>query len=234
MSEPSLRIDLSAAAEAWTGLGAKEARRLVVRCVNQNSAMMDLKAAIRCMEILAAIDATAGGIQNNEDGLLGQALFTHALIAYVRATHSSGPRGPQDITAGLTVAQKAQHKALCDLRNKAVAHFGPAATPKGPMYDERLVLRMAPDGDIPHYVGNRFNYQGGLSTALHDLALTGAEILTKRRDASFGLLVAHLMEHQALVLEALRHRFDPEAFFQSPMADSFEGGEVELTVRRPA
>jgi len=54
------------------------------------------------------------------------ALLNSAIVFYVRATKSgSRHRRTFDLRSGFSADQRADHATLCDLRDDAIAHFGP-------------------------------------------------------------------------------------------------------------
>lgn len=70
-----------------------------------------------------------------------QALTYSAVILYVRATKSSSKhRGVLDLSKQFNPAEAEFHKHLCDLRDDAIAHFGPGAMPNGSAWHEERAL----------------------------------------------------------------------------------------------
>jgi hypothetical protein len=79
---------------------------------------------------------------------VGLSLLYSAVIMYARATKSSSKhRRTFDIRDQLTPDELATHNMLCDLRDDAVAHFGPGGRYQGPAWQkEGAFLIGEPDG----------------------------------------------------------------------------------------
>lgn len=70
----------------------------------------------------AALHSEAG----SNDQVLAISLMTSAIITYVRATKSgSKHRKRFDLIPKFSQPEKSRHKALCELRDGALAHYGP-------------------------------------------------------------------------------------------------------------
>ena len=124
--------------------------RLVRRAFAAMSVRTDLDRAERALEELEQYEAARpmGITDDVRPGFLAAALLNHALIHYVRATHSQAvSRFNVGTTRGFDPAQRAAHERLVQLRDKAVAHYGPGIFYGGePWHSDRVVLLMPASG----------------------------------------------------------------------------------------
>lgn len=85
-----------------------------------------------------AVVAGAGSLAENSF----YALFQSALLLYVRATKTdSKHRASFDFRKDYDTEEKRKHKMLCDLRDEAIAHYGPGGVSNGPaLQDDGVFL----------------------------------------------------------------------------------------------
>lgn len=169
------------------------------------------------------------------------ALMSHMIILYVRATKTTqSARKTFDIRPRMSPEERDFHKQVCDLRDKAVAHFG-----NGGSYDGTSLVRetayMKPvPGDMKFGVVTRRIMQDpqltarlveqiGVAIGIFD-AIKG-----KKQDAVVNMLVAHMEDSDELVATLNRHPFDAEAFLgsQEEAAAFYEAPIMEIRRGNP-
>lgn len=178
----------------------------------------DLLEAKRAIDTLHEVNKNTG-----ERARFAAALMTHAIAMYARATISdqSGRRSI-DVTISFSKDLKQKHMEMVDLRNTIIAHYGiPRGEHASRWNDERTVLRWHPEGRSFSYLSRR---AGFLAETVNDLS-----VLTRHA----GMAVASAIEERGLKLQAKlkkyeespevaavaqRHRFEPEDYYESPVA----------------
>jgi hypothetical protein len=126
----------------------KKFANLVHRYFASLSSELDLSQAFDQLELASNLKdpepVTETVHQAPEEAMLLGALFTSALLLYTRATQTSSKhRQSLPIRESYSDDQKVAHKEMMDLRNDAVAHYGPGDNLKdGLVADEQLNLRI--------------------------------------------------------------------------------------------
>jgi len=146
------QLDLSALAELVLAKGRhKKLGRLIRKALSIASAQKDLVDAGECLRVLNPLLARSPQPTSfpQDSGVIGGALFAHAVVLYSRATDTS--TSERDKWFGIELLsdeQRPHHRELMQLRNEVVAHFGRSkAGPAGPSVRDVLVLKQAPKGN---------------------------------------------------------------------------------------
>lgn len=139
-------IDLVAVASALPPQH-KRLSRHILRLRDIHSARTDLKLALDFVDSLkqikqVAMAAEAGAVSEN----CAIALFYSAIVLYARATKTtSAHRRAFDFRKQFSDSELKAHRVLCDLRDDAIAHFGPGGSYVGPAWQKEGVF--LPRGD---------------------------------------------------------------------------------------
>lgn len=169
--------------------------------------------------------------QDPVDAFVGQSLQVNAVLHYCRATHSSSKvRSTIQLRPKLSDNDWQKHRALCALRDDAIAHHGPGPDSERSWIEEKLVVRFE-DGAfriIP--VFTRANYLAWVSVALHDLlpqvqAIVDSALAEKQNLLVEAIVSASDVDGVSIISQGFsaadffRNSGDPEVFM-SP-----EGGQ---------
>ncbi|WP_156367762.1 hypothetical protein [Brevundimonas sp. Leaf363] len=202
------------------------------------SVIRDLTHAREVMRILGEHQAKeTPGRQTLDSALLGRALFNQALLLYVGATKTvSHSRPPFDGWRMYSENDRKRHKVICDLRDNAIAHYGPGGELlRQPWVEDRLALVVNSQTDMLHLKPcyKISATKGVLSDdlrALIELALSLAELrVNPKAEDLFNLLRT---EHGAGQDLLEKSPFDPMKFFDNePAAAAFwETGPSETNM----
>ncbi|OQW60167.1 MAG: hypothetical protein A4S17_10690 [Proteobacteria bacterium HN_bin10] len=100
----------------------------------------DLTMAPECLDALEKFLAARS--DNFNQVITEAALLSSAILPDVRGTNTaSRERRKFDLLSKFGDEQKAIHKELCDLRNKAIAHFGSGGCYQGEWQIEQVILQ---------------------------------------------------------------------------------------------
>lgn len=156
--------------------------------------------------------------QDAADALVGQSLQVNAVLHYCRATHSSSKvRSTIQLQPKLSAEDWRKHRAICALRDDAIAHHGAGPDAEKTWIEEKLVLRIEDDIFTLSSVFKRANYRAWVAVTLNELLpqvqLIVATALNKKRtlllDAIKGVSDA---DGAAITSE----KFKSETFFEGP------------------
>lgn len=107
----------------------------------------DLMMARECLD---ALDASLDGPFEDTDmhtSIIEASLLSNAVVLYARATKTtSDERRPHDLRAKFSPEEKIVHRELCDLRDKAIAHFGSGGSYSGEWKVELVILDITDEG----------------------------------------------------------------------------------------
>lgn len=216
-------IDLMAAATALP-----EKYKLVGHLIRQtcdaNSICTDLSTALDMVETLIAMLPGAG---NDPDGKPNRAsncalaLINTAVILYARATKtSSDHRRSFDFRSQFTPEERQVHKRLCDLRDKAIAHFGPGDSYGGPPWQiEALYIPLDRPNDLKIMMASRrLIKQREFQIVLREQIKCALALATAEAQKRNGLLVEELNKNvgdERLVELLHEHRVNLLQFFET-------------------
>lgn len=188
--------------------------------------LQDAHSAQKDLELSGVILATAFNFMQNsasalprrqdrDEGLIVGSLFTNALLHYVRATKSkSDTRKTFKVTNGWTENDLEKHAELTQLRDSAVAHFGPGR--KSFWAEERLILCESADLKMVKFVNSRSNYRQYYFDILKDcldVALQSIDMIVDRKGIDlFEEIIKHSLDH-TLLYSLPQCNFDPNSFF---------------------
>lgn len=173
-------LDLVLAAEALPEQHSK-LKRLIFQLRDSHSIRTDLSLAmdfVGTMRVLHsdAADDQVGGIAENSF----LALFYSSLLLYARSTKTQHDhRISFDFRKEYDDEQKVKHDVLCDLRDKALAHYGPGGRYNGPAFQKDGVF-------IPYYAGT----DGRIMTASHRLVIQPQLIVDLQQMVHRALMLA--------------------------------------------
>ncbi len=103
----------------------------------------DLMMARECLDALDASPAT----DDMAKSITEASLLSNAVVLYARATKTkSDERRDYDLRAKFSPEEKIVHRELCDLRDKAIAHFGSGGSYAGEWKVELVVLDVTDEG----------------------------------------------------------------------------------------
>lgn len=154
---PDSVYDLTAFAERLT----KERRfkplaGKIRRAQDLASLHADLVMAVECLDALAALLATPPADDKLNKSITEASLLCNAVVLYARATKTkSDERKDCDLRPKFSPEQKTVHRELCDLRDKAIAHFGSGGSYLGDWQVERVVLDATIVDDVRVAVATR-------------------------------------------------------------------------------
>lgn len=156
-------FDLSLVADRMTGgkhaQFVKAVRVFHAAC----SVALDLRAVRLSVDELIRIDRAE---LSPELSHLGQALLTHAVINYARATHSQAiTRFNVGVTKAYDARQRSLHNDIIVLRDKCLAHFGTGDL----WHDERVLYLETDQGKSVTTAHRRINYRQDTIDALDEL-----------------------------------------------------------------
>ncbi len=146
-------------------------------------------------------------------------IMSWAIVLYARATHSeSRSRRTESVLDALNEEQRASHKLLIDLRNGALAHFGPGPDLSSPWSKDATVLRVGGTQKIKIYTPvRRQRHSRAVNEALRSnlpAVKDALAALRRRRDERFYDEFERLFRPNWRILKSLdRYPFDWESFF---------------------
>lgn len=201
-------------------------RGLIKQAADVQSAIRDLETSQKILGMLAQLDAPYNGPprpQQIEVGLTGQSLLTTAVLMYVRATKSeSKHRNTLQVAQSYTPELLRLHRKLSELRDNAIAHFGPGPREARYWIDERFIYILGNGRakfDFPYI---RTNYQAWAAEALHTLLPAAISYSAGKYNQYatllFGMLDDAIAGNNLLACEEMRAmmnqcRFDANSFF---------------------
>jgi len=116
----------------------------------------DLIMAGECLDALDALIAQPTAEDDFAKNITEASLLSNAVVLYVRATKTeSDERRGFDLRSRFSTEQKIVHQELCDLRDKAIAHFGSGGSYAGEWKVERVVLDVTDAADARVAVATR-------------------------------------------------------------------------------
>lgn len=174
------------------------------------------------IELREVVDkGRAGELTAEKRGVIGGALFAHAMLLYARATETSPiDRWKWFGRDMLSEEQRRWHKQVMEYRDKVLAHFGRGeAQSDGPSVKMALIMREPLPGSKTIEVGffeSRANTRASLSTKLYLLVDATLELARKgfenRLQEMHDELHAAAQKDPKIGLIAQAHPFDREAF----------------------
>jgi hypothetical protein len=155
-------------------------------------------------------------MQENSDGDmpsdLANALLTHAIVIYSRATHTTSKhRYLVGVTKAYTKEQKKLHKVIVDLRDNCLAHWGPGLDR---WYDERIIYIETDNSAGLTNVHRRTNYDHRIIFVLNELvtlAIPFVKTLQLERAAELGNIMPSISKEMNKLVDA--SPFDIKAFY---------------------
>ncbi len=116
----------------------------------------DLIMASECLDALEVLMAQSAADDDFAKNITGVSLLSNAVILYARATKTeSDERRGFDLRSRFSPEEKVVHQELCDLRDKAIAHFGSGGSYTGEWKVERVVLDVTDAADARVAVATR-------------------------------------------------------------------------------
>jgi hypothetical protein len=228
-------IDLVAAAEALPP-EQRKLKDLILRLRDAHSIKTDLTLAtdfVASMHLIqdAASKASSGDVAENSY----LALLYTTIVLYVRATKtSSDHRRSFNFLKSFDAEERASHQILCDLRDDAIAHFGPGGSYRGtPWQVEGVFIPIGPGAD-----GNIMTASRRLVINPQIVAMIGKQVhralmvalrITHEQDKAVAAEINALVEADAIFLNDLRNSTTTLAdFFNSreAAADILSGPRV--------
>ncbi len=128
----------------------------IQRAQDLSSLHADLVMATECLDALDALLAAPPQDDNLIKSITEASLLSNAVVLYARATKTtSDERRGYDPRDKFNPEQKIVHQELCDLRDKAIAHFGSGGSYTGEWKVERVVLDASVGEDVRVGVATR-------------------------------------------------------------------------------
>jgi len=222
-------IDLVAAAEALPP-EQRKLKDLILRLRDAHSIKTDLLLAtdfVTSMSVIhdAASKADAGDAAENSY----LALLYTTIVLYVRATKtSSRHRRSFDFVKSFDAEQRVAHKTMCDLRDEAIAHYGPGGSYRGsPWQMEGVFIPTDPGAD------------GNIMTVSRRLVINPQVAAMIRKQVHRALMIALRMTQEqdeavAAEINALG-KADPTFFsnlrgFSTTLADFFDDQDAAAEI----
>lgn len=214
-------IDLVAAAEALPAKHRK-LKDLILRLRDAHSIKTDLMLAT---DFVTSMNAIHNAASTSEAGDAAEnsylALLYTTIVLYARATKtSSAHRRSFDFIKWFSAEQRSAHKTLCDLRDEAIAHYGPGGSYRGsPWQVEGVFLPIGAGAD------------GVIMTASQRLVIAPqvAAMLGKQVHRALMIAVRITQEQDLAVVDEINALgdADPGFFsnlrkFSTTLADFFE------------
>lgn len=203
-------IDLVAAAEALP-LEQSKLKGLILRLRDAHSIKTDLMLAndfVSSMRVIHDAASRSGAGDAAENSYL--ALLYTAIVLYVRATKtSSRHRRSFDFVKLFDAEQRVAHKTMCDLRDEAIAHYGPGGSYRGaPWQAEGVFIPIGPksDGNIMT-VSRRLVINPQLAAMIGrqvHRALMVAERMTQEKDEAVAAEINAIANTDPTFLDELR------------------------------
>lgn len=216
----------------------KKIAGLLRAVMSARSARIDLKQALRCVELVRQTDRPYGatsGAQPADEGLVAGALLNNAIIRYVRSTKSSSAfRSEIQIVPHLDATRKALHDDLCKVRDEALAHFGPGPTGRPPWADDKLMLVFDGATFEERSFWTRANYYAWTVAALHELIPTAIDLTNSIEAKKKAALFEELSKLPNLIEKLRDFQFDPADLFAGNAEEiaTFWAGETSTNTSR--
>ncbi|MGO6966583.1 hypothetical protein [Rhizobium leguminosarum] len=180
------------------------------------SILRDLRAAELSLRTIEAIQSSQ---EMRMD--FGQALFTHAVLCYCRATISrADARRRIDVDKkAFTPEQFKKHLDIKNLRSTAMAHYHKGLGRHGDIWvDDRVAIRPV-DGRISSIdIYKRTNFRADAAHDLFELLTAAISYVSSeriRRKTSLDEAIAVAITKDEAFLDRLKaHSFDPDLYFQ--------------------
>lgn len=199
----------------------------------------DLKHAL---ESLDAIDALGDVASDDFRGVITQsALMNNALVLYARATKTtSKERRGFDLATRFSAKQKVVHQELCDLRDRAIAHFGSGGSYRGEWQAELVVLQVKGREARPGLITRRKTLDKLLVQRAREQIEAASAHLAVATTEKFNELSAELDraadDAPEFFKEVERHPLNLNVFLASPDAAdvaraSFDQGQAKGAVK---
>ena len=150
---------------------------LIHSAQSYESAAHDLRTALECLDILrlggpVEISEVKGLAATRVKGEVRAALMMRAVFLYTRTVDSQfNRRNTNGLLKGLSVAQRAAHDTIREIRNSAFAHFGHEATFSSPWNKEALIISIF---DVESYYSLAYSRQN----VQNDAAVKLAEVVS--------------------------------------------------------
>ncbi|MBY5850585.1 hypothetical protein [Rhizobium ruizarguesonis] len=180
------------------------------------SILRDLRAAEASLRTLEAIQLTP---EMRVD--FAQALFTHAVLCYCRATVSetNARRRINVDTKAFTPEQFKKHLDIKNLRSTAMAHYHKGLGKHGDIWVHDKVAMRPVDGRLSSIdIFKRTNYRADAAHDLFELLTVAISYVSSermRRKTSLDEAIAVAITKDEAFVERLKaHSFDPDVFFQ--------------------
>ena len=184
--------------------GFEDVQRLIGRTIDINSSRTDLRIATdlssHALEFIRDPQPAAAAPKLYEDLIL--ALTSSAVVYYARATKSSSDhRRTFDLRSYFDGPERESHDLLCNLRDDAIAHYGPGELPEAAqLRSDHLVV--SPHGQI-------------VAVSRHTYGTEQLAEMTFRQAHRATLIMQRLFhQEEALLVEAL-NRLTSESSVES-------------------
>lgn len=193
------------------------------RSVDIHSLSTDLRMARESMMALAEQLKTPAEPNDHIKLITESALLNNAIVLYARATKtSSNSRGGFDLSSRFDADQKTAHKEICDLRDDAVAHFGPGGTYKGEWQAELAVLFQRGEISRPAVITRRQTVDRPLSNRIWKQINEAFDLLNAEYNATLNSIVEEIealaRDDDDFYLEVAQHPLNLGVFMQSDAA----------------
>lgn len=227
-----IAIDLKAAADSLPSEFAKIAG-MIRSLSSAHSIRMDIEVAYDMVQALEVVlpQARLQSTTINWASNAALALLNSAIVMYVRATKSSSKhRGSINFLKDFTPSERETHDLLVELRDDAIAHFGPGEIYNGPTWQhEGVSLPLDDPNDMRVMTAShRVIMQKQLQERMHlhfHRCLMIAERETQKRNAALVVEMNANVEDGTLLAELHKHQVDLIDFFETEEArDNALGG----------
>lgn len=169
------------------------------------------------------------------------ALLNNAIVLYARATKTvSDERTGFDLRARFNDDQKLLHRELCEIRDKAIAHFGSGGSYTGEWQSEVVILQRRGDAAKTGMVTRRQTFDKNLAVRARGQIQLARDLFRtlgmERLGEVTGQLTREAQNNPAFILEVEQHIMSLDAFLASSDAadearNSFENGFGKGSVR---
>ena len=180
----------------------------------------DLEEAKQAIDACRALPLDPASRAPTESGqIFMEAAFTHALMLYCRAVHSSTKtRHKIDVLGSFTPELKALHSNITALRDNVVAHYGRGDNQVGgPWNHDHVVLRTNNFGfefSYPHMrTASKAAVVQSLLTLIEKSLARMMEYGTSKQHELAGLVRAALQQDDDFINTVSCHPFSEETFF---------------------
>jgi hypothetical protein len=118
----------------------KRLAKIIMQARDAHSAHTDLASAFDMITAMPeASHAAEGGVKWANHAV--PALMASAILLYARATNSSSKhRATLDLHSDFSNEEKNEHDWICNLRNDALAHYGPGENFNGAAWHQEMVM----------------------------------------------------------------------------------------------